>query len=255
MRDFYRRRGLLGQPETLRHYHTALMPAYLTPIARFGTADDLTGPQRLDQDGSAYFPPPGDELPYFYAANAHDPRLGIIHEGAHYQQLALAWRHPRPVRHHYYDSAANEGIAFYNEEMLLAAGLFDDAPRSRETVYNFMRLRALRVIVDVRLALGEWDIDEAAAALELAVPMDRASARSEAAFFATCPGQAMTYQIGKTQILGLLTDAVVARPDDFDLEAFHDRLWLEGNVPIALQRFELLADRSDLDRIDTLAGS
>jgi len=254
VRDFYRERRILGQPDTLRHYHTSLFPDYLEPIAHLGTADDLTGPRRLDENGGAYFPPPGDGLPYFYAANAHDPRAGIIHEGAHYQQLALSWRHPRQLRRHYYDSTANEGIAFYNEEMLLAAGLFDDAPRTREIVYNFMRLRALRVVVDVQLALGELDIEGAAAVLENSVPMDRETARSEAAFFASTPGQAMTYQVGKTQILALLADAVLAQGDAFDLQAFHDRLWLEGNVPIALQRYELLGDHGELDRIDALAG-
>jgi uncharacterized protein (DUF885 family) len=227
------------------------MPAYLAPLTWLGVADDLTGPDRLDDDGSAFFPPPGPDLPYFYAANAHDPRAGIIHEGVHYQQLALSWRHPRPVRRHYYDSTANEGIAFYNEELVLAAGLFDDAPATREIVYNFMRLRALRVVVDVQLALGEIDIAGAARLLETAVPMDRQTALEEAAFFAASPGQAMTYQVGKTQILGLLADA--SRRGGFTLRAFHDRLWLEGNVPLALQRWELLDDRRDLDRIDELA--
>ena len=83
------------------------------------------------------------------------PRAGIVHEGAHYQQLSISFRHHRPLRRHYYDSGANEGIAFYNEELMLASGLFDDQPASRTIMYNFMRLRALRVEVDVRLALGE----------------------------------------------------------------------------------------------------
>jgi hypothetical protein len=252
VRRFYEDRALLTQPGTLRHYRTHPMPAYLSPIAWLGVADDLTGPGRLDSDGSAYFPPPGPDLPYFYAANAADPRAGIIHEGAHYQQLALSWRHPRPIRRHYYDSTANEGIAFYNEELMLASGLFDGAQETRVVVHNFMRLRALRVVVDVRLALGEIGIEEAARLLETAVPMDRETAREEAAFFASTPGQAMTYQVGKTQILGLLADA--ARRDGFSLRGFHDRLWLDGNVPISLQRWELLDDRSDLDRIDALAG-
>jgi Bacterial protein of unknown function (DUF885) len=251
VRRFYEERGLLTQPDTLRHYRTHPMPAYLAPIAWLGVADDLTGPDRLDQDGSAYFPPPSPELPYFYAANAHDPRAGIVHEGVHYQQLALSWRHPRPVRRHYHDSTANEGIAFYNEEMVLAAGLFDDAPGTRVVICNFMRLRALRVVVDVQLALGEIDIEGAARLLKTSVPMDRATALEEAAFFAATPGQAMTYQVGKTQILGLLADA--SRREGFSLREFHDRLWLEGNVPFALQRWELLDDRRDLDRIDELA--
>jgi uncharacterized protein (DUF885 family) len=136
--------------------------------------------------------------------------------------------------------------------MLLAAGLFDDAPTTRAVICNFMRLRALRVVVDVRLALGEIGIGEAAELLETAVPMDRATALEEAAFFAATPGQAMTYQVGKSQILALLADA--SRQDGFSLRAFHDRLWREGNVPIALQRWELLDDRSDLDRIDAVTG-
>jgi Bacterial protein of unknown function (DUF885) len=253
VRRFYEERGLLTQPATLRHYRTHPLPAYLAPLAWLGMADDLTGPDRLDCDGSAFFPPPGPDLPYFYAANAHDPRAGIIHEGAHYQQLALSWRHPRPIRRHYYDSTANEGIAFYNEELMLATGLFDDAPETREIVHNFMRLRALRVVVDVRLALGEIDIDGAATLLQSSVPMDRDTAQQEAAFFAATPGQAMTYQVGKTQILGLLADA--AQRAGFRLQDFHDRLWLEGNVPISLQRWELLDDRRDLDRIDELSDA
>ncbi|WP_138758284.1 DUF885 family protein [Modestobacter altitudinis] len=251
VRRFHEDRGLLTQPDTLRHYRTHPMPAYLAPIAWCGVADDLTGPDRLEEDGSAFFPPPGPDLPYFYAANAHDPRAGIIHEGAHHQQLALSWRHPRAVRRHYYDSCANEGIAFYNEEMVLASGLFDDAPATREIVCNFMRLRALRVVVDVQLALGGLDIPAAAALLEDEVPMDRETALEEAAFFAATPGQAMTYQVGKTQVLGLLADA--SRQPGFSLRAFHDRLWREGNVPFALQRWELLDDRRDLDRIEELA--
>jgi uncharacterized protein (DUF885 family) len=150
---------------------------------------------------------------------------------------------------------SNEGIAFYNEELMLASGLFDEAPLSREIVYNFMRLRALRVEVDVRLALGDLDIAGAAAYLENVVPMDAGTAHEEAAFFAAFPGQAITYQIGKTQILALFADTLRADRTGFDLQAFHDRLWLEGNVPLSLQRWELLDDNSDLQRLDALRAA
>ena len=109
------------------------------------------------------------------------------------------------------------------------------------------------MVVDVGLATGELDIAAAGDILEKSVPMDRATARQEAAFFAATPGQAMTYQIGKVQILRLMADAAAAQGSAFSLRAFHDRLWLEGNVPIALQRWELLGDRSDLDRISAAA--
>jgi hypothetical protein len=248
VRRFYAGRGLLSQPESLRHYLTLPMPGYLEPLAFLGVADDLTGPGRLTDDGVAYVPPPGPDLPYFRAANARDPRAGILHEGAHYQQLALAWRNPRPVRRHYYDSGANEGIAFYNEEMMLVSGLVDDAPHTRTVLCNFMRLRALRVTVDVGLATGTLSISEAASELASRVPMDAATAREEAAFFAETPGQALTYQIGKTQLIALIADAVRLRGPD--LQRLHDAIWVNGNVPIALLRWELLGLTDELAALD-----
>jgi len=40
------------------------------------------------------------------------------------------------------------------------------ARNTREIIYNFMRLRALRVEVDVKLALGQFSLEEAAKYLE-----------------------------------------------------------------------------------------
>jgi hypothetical protein len=250
VRQFYVDHRLLTQPDWLRHYLTAPMPAYLEPLRFLGVADDLTGPQRLAEDAVAYFPPPSPVLPYFYAANARDPRAGIVHEGVHHQQLALAWRNPRPVRRHYYDSAPNEGIAFYNEELMLVSGLVDDAPHTRATLCNFMRLRALRVSVDVGLATGSLSIAAAARELASRVPMDIATAGDEAAFFAEAPGQALTYQVGKTQLIGLIADAVRLRGPALDLQRLHDDLWTNGNVPIALLRWELLGLTDELAALD-----
>ena len=120
----------------------------------------------------------------------------IVHEGVpgHYMQLWLSWHNPDPIRRHYYDSGANEGLGFYAEEMMLLAGLFDDSPHTREIIYNFMRLRALRVEVDVKLALGQLNNEEAAAYLA----KDRAHeskdrAEPKRAMFATQPGQGISY--------------------------------------------------------------
>ena len=178
----------------------------------------------------------------------------IVHEGVpgHYLQLALSWAHENPIRRRYYDSGANEGIGFYAEEMMLQAGLWADSPRSREIIYNFARLRALRVEVDVRLATGEFTIAQAADYLEKTVPMDRETALEEAASFAAGPGQAITYQTGKLQIIRMLADARRQQGERFSLRAFHDFVWKNGNVPLSLQRWELLDDRSEVDRLAQL---
>ena len=252
VRDFYESENILSQPKSLKHYLNASLPNYLAPIKWLGVTDDLTGPSRVDEDGYSYVPKPHDQLPYFFAANARDTRAGIVHEGAHYQQLAISWRHKRALRRSYYDSGVNEGIAFYNEEMLLAAGLFDDAVHSQSVMYNFMKLRAMRVIVDVGLATGEIDIPTATLYLEHKVPMDHGTAYEEAVFFSSNPGQALTYQIGKTQIIKLFSDAIAtqrAKSSNFSMREFHDHLWLNGNVPLSLLRYEYLDDSSEIVHI------
>jgi hypothetical protein len=246
LRQFCEEHGLLTFPDWLRRYRNLPLPTYLAPLRHLGVTDDLTSASRLDQDGTCYLPDPSPDLPYFYQAMAHDPRTLIAHEGVHYYQLARSWAHDNPIRRQYYDSGPNEGIGFYAEEMLLQAGLFDDSPRSREIIYNFMRLRALRVAVDVRLALGELTIDTAADELARRVPMDAATAREEASMFASEPGQAITYQIGKLQILRFLAQTRAAQGEAFDLRAFHDALWINGNVPIALQAWESLGVPPDV---------
>lgn len=74
--------------------------------------------------------------------------------------------------------------------------------------------------------------------------MDAQTARQEATAFATAPGQAITYQIGKLQIMKFLAEARLQFGNRFDLRAFHDFVWKNANVPIALQRWEYLG-RSD----------
>jgi len=106
-----------------------------------------------------------------------------------------------------------------------------------------MRLRALRVEVDVKLAVGFFTIYQAAYDLAQLVPVDRGTAQQEAVFFASSPGQAITYQIGKLQIIKFLADARLQLRDQFELRAFHDYLWKNGNVPIALLRWEYLGLR------------
>ena len=51
---------------------------------------------------------------------------------------------------------------------------------------------------------------------------------------------------GKLQILKFLADAKRQKGDAFNLREFHDFLWLNGNVPIALQSWEYLGMKDDL---------
>ncbi len=247
VRAFLQDRRVLSVPDWMQHYRNLPLPSYLAELEN-GVTDDLTGPARLKENATSYIREPSPKLGYFALATAHDPRPILVHEGVpgHFFQLALGWAHEDPIRRHYYDSGANEGIGFYAEEMMLQAGFFDDSPHTREIIYNFMRLRALRVEVDVKLALGIFTMPQAAQYLEKTVPMDHATSLEEASDFASWPGQAISYQIGKIQILKMLAHARRASGDRFNLQQFHDFVWKNGNVPIALQQWELLNDPSDV---------
>jgi hypothetical protein len=252
IRKFLEEKGILTVPADMRHYTLRAMPGYLDALGNFGELDDFTGPSRLSDDGVRWASPPSDNLGYFWLATAKDARPDMVHEGVpgHYFQMCLSWSHEDPIRRHYYDSGANEGLGFYAEEMMLQAGLFDDSPRTREIIYNFMRLRALRVEVDVKLALGMFSMKQAADYLAQHVPMDQKTAEAEAALFATTPGQAISYQVGKIQILRFLADAKMAQGDKFNLRTFDDFLWKNGNVPIALLRWEYLGNDDDIRVLD-----
>jgi uncharacterized protein (DUF885 family) len=248
VRAFLVEQKILSVPSWMQHYRNLLLPDYLEPLQDLGVTDDLTGPSRLDQNGTSYIRVPGPDLGFFNLSTAHDPRPILVHEGVpgHYFQLCLGWHNPDLIRRHYYDSGANEGLGFYAEEMMLQAGFFDDNPHTRETIYSFMRLRALRVEVDVKLALGEFTLQQGADYLARTVPMDKATALDEAAMFSSTPGQGISYQIGKLQITQLLSDARRKQGKDFSMLQFNDFVWKNGNVPIALQRWELLQDASEV---------
>jgi len=251
IRDFLEANNILTVPPWVQHYCNLPFPTYLTPLAAFGVADDLTGPTRLKDGATSYIKTPSPDRGYFDLSTARDPRGIIVHEGipGHYFQKVMSWSNEDPIRRHYYDSSANEGIGFYSEEMMLQAGLFEDSPRTREIIYNFMRFRALRVEVEVRLSTGEFTIEQAADYFMKTVPLDRATAMEDATFYASVPGVGISYQTGKLQIMKLLAEARLAQGDKFNLREFHDYVWKNGNVPIALLRYEYLGK---IDEIEAL---
>ncbi len=251
IRDFLVEKDVLTIPATTNHYTLREMPPYVMALNSFGELDDFTSPTRLDENSVRYIPEPSKDLPYFYKTAATDPRPLIIHEGTpgHYFQLVQAWNNPDYIRRFYFDSNGNEGVGFYLEEMLLQLGLYDDKPRTREIIYSFMRLRALRVDIDINLALGNYTIEDAAQYLASTVPMDYESAAEGAAFYALTPGQAITYQIGKIQIVNLISEAKVKYGNEFSLKNYHDYMMKNGNMPIALHRWEYLGETDEIKKL------
>ena len=247
---------VLTVPAGSPHWTLRPAPDYVAAFAGFGELDDFTLPSRPQRDGLRWLLPLAKEPSYFDAAYAKDTRTTGVHEGVpgHFFQLFVAGRNPDPIRRHYYDSGANEGIGFYAEEMMLQAGLYDNSPRSREIIYDFARLRALRVEVDVNLALGELTLSQAADYLARSVPMDRKTAETDAADYVAAPGLGIAYEIGKLQIQRMLAERRLQLGNKFDLREFHDYVWSNGNVPLSLQRWELLGIDDDVKKLSEFAN-
>ena len=248
VRRYLAEHEVLTVPTDLPHWTLRLVPDYVAAFDGHGELDDFTLPSRPRQDGIRWILPLTKDPSYFNMAYAKDTRTTGVHEGVpgHFFQLWVSSKNPDPIRRHYYDSGANEGIGFYAEEMMLQTGLYDNSPRSREIIYNFARLRALRVEVDVKLALGELTITQAADYLARAVPMDKKTAETDAADYVAAPGLGIAYEIGKLQIERMLAERRLQLGDKFDLREFHDYVWSNGNLPQSLQRWELLGLDDDI---------
>jgi uncharacterized protein (DUF885 family) len=183
----------------------------------------------------------------FFVQQARQSVLPLLgHEGipGHFMQFTYAYHNPDFVRHVQGDGVFAEGWAFYGEEMLMREGLYADDPGARRQVIHLMRHRATRIGVDVGLATGTMSLPQAIAYFQKNAGIDYVTARGEATRFATGPGQAIDYLVGKTQIetlIGLVQDHDGA---SFNQRSFHDRLLSYGTVPYSTIRYEWLADEA-----------
>jgi hypothetical protein len=249
IRAFLTDKRVITIPAIVGPYRRALMPPYMQAFSLWNGL-------------SAYHPAGGGEVKYSvpesdpYAATYWesimrvDPSTNIFHDGVpgHYFQGVLAGQNECPIRRAHNERFKSEGWATYWEEAAVQLGYYDDRPRSRELIYKFLRLRAMRVIVDVNMALGGMSLGEGVRAL-MSVPMDERIAREEADDFFTAPTGGIVYLIGKIQIEQLLSDRRRQLGARFDIREFHDAVMQAAWVPLELTRWEMTGAG---DRVDAM---
>lgn len=249
IREFLEQRDVLTVPAYVGAYRRALMPEY---IQAFSLWASLSGYETADNAVVKYAVPENHPYTqtYWEAIMRLDPSTNIFHDGlpGHHFQGVISSRHPSPVRSQRRDRFKSEGWSTYWEETALQLGFYDNRPRSRELIYNFLRLRALRVIIDVKMALGEMSVDDAVSAL-MTIPMDRRIASEEVDDFFAAPTGGIVYQIGKMQIERLLAERRNDLGEKFNLRQFHDELVASAWVPLELTRFEITGRDENLRRM------
>ena len=203
--------------------------------------------------GGYYQGPPLDgSRPGAYYINLRDsgnwPRFALptltYHEASpgHHLQVALQresgelpqWRRAGGF------SAYNEGWALYAEAV--AANDLDayaHNPLGRVGFLMSYLFRAVRLVVDTGLHSERWSREQAVEymAASGAKPLD--ASNSEINRYTVWPGQACAYKVGHTVIARLRKDAE-ARPG-FDLRAFHDKVLMNGSLPLAVLEAQMRA--------------
>ena len=130
-------------------------------------------------------------------------------------------------------SAYNEGWALYSERVAADdLNMYEGDPLGRIGYLQAYLFRAVRLVVDTGLHDKRWSRQRAIDYMiaEAATPAN--SAQSEVDRYIVGPGQACSYKLGQTVIENLRQEAE-AKPG-FDIKAFHDRMLLNGSVPLAV---------------------
>ena len=249
IRRFLQEKGALEIPDYVGPYRRTQMPDYIQAFSLWAGLSGYSTPG----NGVVKYSVPEDHpytRTYWESIMRVDPSTNIFHDGipGHHLQGIVSARHASPIRAGRRDRFKSEGWSTYWEETAMQLGYYDERPRSRELIYNFMRLRAMRVIVDVKMALGEMSVDEAVAAL-MTIPMDRRIASEEADDFFAAPTGGIVYLIGKLQIERLLADRRQQLGAEFDLGRFHNDLVAAAWVPIELTRWEMTGNGENVQRM------
>jgi uncharacterized protein (DUF885 family) len=248
--QFLKQQDLITIPSYVGAFHIRQLPDAFKPTFPGGF---MNPPGIYDRDSSGfYFIPtylPNSQNFYIRAA-IEEPRPLLSHEGipGHFLQLSIANHLSDEIRRHHQDGAFVEGWALYSEEMLLRRGLYAPGSAAEGQILRLSRYRAARVRVDVNLNTGKWTFPQAVQYFMDGGGLDREAATGEAAGAASDPTQKMTYITGKFEIMRLLGKYRDRAGKNFSLKQFHDDLLRNGSLPLSVESWILLDDRSDLDR-------
>jgi uncharacterized protein (DUF885 family) len=193
-----------------------------------------------------YYPPaldgsrPGVYYANTYKANERDRFIYeaiAFHEAVpgHHFQCTIAQELtelPKLRRYSYVNSYA-EGWGLYSERLADEMGLYsDDVARLGMLANDSMR--AARLVVDTGLHAFGWSREKTIAYLRSNTVMSEVDIVAETDRYIEMPGQALSYMVGRLEILRLRARAMQDMGAAFDIKGFHDLVLGSGSVPMAV---------------------
>ena len=206
-----------------------------------GYAYEPPGPFDEEQVGLLYVPLPETldaeaRTKYQRIFERRGLRGIVAHElyPGHHLQLVEANRNPSFVRKLQSDDFMAEGWALYCEQMMAEAGY--TGPSGARGALRGVVFRAARAIVDVKLQLGQFSLQQATDFMVQATAGDRDFLAEEVRRYAVDPAQPMSYLMGRKAILEVRDQFRGILGKEFTLKKFHDTLLSCGTIPPYLLR-------------------
>jgi uncharacterized protein (DUF885 family) len=139
-----------------------------------------------------------------------------------------------------YISAFGEGWGLYSEWLGLEAGFYTD-PYSDFGRLTYAMWRACRLVVDTGVHAKGWTREQVMDHLASNTALPLHEVETETDRYISWPGQALSYRIGYLKIRELRTRAEKELAERFDVREFHDRVLVNGSVPLKVLEDEIAA--------------
>jgi uncharacterized protein (DUF885 family) len=164
----------------------------------------------------------------------------IYHEGLPGHQLegGLALSNPNLslLRKTTGNSAYGEGWALYAEQLADELGAYDADPLGRIGYLKFQLFRANRCVVDTGIHHMRWSREQAIQRFVESEGEAPGFAAREVERYCVSLGQACSYKLGHTEIVGIRTKGQKALGPKFQIKDFHDMVLGNGRVPMEVLR-------------------
>lgn len=124
-----------------------------------------------------------------------------------------------------------EGWGLYSERLADEMGLYS-SEIARLGMLSFDALRACRLVVDTGMHALGWSRERAAMFMWEHTATTRANVDNEIDRYIAWPGQALSYMIGRREIMRLRARARAALGSRFDIRGYHGVVLGQGAVPL-----------------------
>lgn len=225
----------------------AARPQWFPPVAISDCVVEEIDPIEAENAALAYYRPPsadGSRPGAHCVLTAHptsrftyEYEALAFHESVpgHHLSIAsaqtLTWL---PDHRRYIDAqlcAYVEGWGLYSERLADEMGLYS-SDQARLGMLSFDSLRACRLVVDTGMHALGWSRERAATFMWENTATTRANVNNEVDRYIAWPGQALSYMIGRREIVRLRQRAEEQLGARFDVRQFHGVVLGQGAVPL-----------------------